>query len=231
MLRAFQPRMSKVSGQIRKGNCQVSSTAHPAFQTVNGEYMSKEMQAWSFAPATVRKACLPKKSAKIVIDSFFAVLTAMGRGEENIYRLFNGVHHLHRVYSELLPHQKVEIIEQLQNKQPEKKKTAFVGDGINDAPALARADIGVAMGGIGSDAAVEAADVVLMTGEPSKLAEAISIARKTRGIVVQNVVLALGIKAVILLLGAAGLASLWEAVFADVGVALLAVLNAMRAMR
>ncbi len=138
---------------------------------------------------------------------------------------------LDRVYSELLPHQKVEILERLQSEQKGKKKVAFVGDGINDAPALARADIGVAMGGIGSDAAVEAADVVLMTGEPSKLAEAISIARKTRGIVVQNVVLALGIKAIVLLLGAAGLASLWEAVFADVGVALLAVLNAMRAMR
>ena len=138
---------------------------------------------------------------------------------------------LDRVYSELLPHQKVEILERLQGEQKGKKKVAFVGDGINDAPALARADIGVAMGGIGSDAAVEAADVVLMTGEPSKLAEAISIARKTRGIVVQNVVLALGIKALVLFLGAAGLASLWEAVFADVGVALLAVLNAMRAMR
>ncbi|MDO9536193.1 MAG: heavy metal translocating P-type ATPase [Bacillota bacterium] len=136
------------------------------------------------------------------------------------------------VFSELLPHQKVEMIEKLQQEGGgAKKRIAFVGDGINDAPALARADIGVAMGGIGSDAAVEAADVVLMTAEPSKLAEAITIARKTRSIVIQNVVFALGIKALILLLGAAGMASMWEAVFADVGVTLLAVLNAMRAMR
>jgi Zn2+/Cd2+-exporting ATPase len=135
------------------------------------------------------------------------------------------------VFAELLPHQKVEMIEKLKEEGGEKKRIAFVGDGINDAPALARADMGVAMGGMGSDAAVEAADVVLMTSEPSKLAEAITIARKTRSIVMQNVGFALGIKALILLFGAAGMASMWEAVFADVGVTLLAVLNAMRAMR
>lgn len=95
MLRAFQPRMSKVSGQVREGNCEVSSTAHPAFQTVDSERMTKVMKAWSFAPAAVRNACLPKKSAEVVIDSFFAVLTAMGGWEENVFRLFNGVHHLH----------------------------------------------------------------------------------------------------------------------------------------
>ena len=138
---------------------------------------------------------------------------------------------LDRVYAELLPDQKMEIIERLEKQNNRSGKNVFVGDGINDAPSLARAEIGVAMGGVASDAAIEAADIVLMTGQPSKLAEAIAVARKTRSIVFQNIVLALGVKAVVLGLGLFGLASMWEAVFADVGVALLAVLNAMRAMR
>jgi len=135
------------------------------------------------------------------------------------------------IFAELLPHQKVEKIEELEKLSGAGKKVVFVGDGINDAPSLARAGIGVAMGGIASDAAIEAADVVLMTGQLSKLAEAIIVARKTRAIVIQNVILALGVKAVVLLLGVIGLASMWEAVFADVGVTLLAVLNAMRSMK
>jgi Cd2+/Zn2+-exporting ATPase len=138
---------------------------------------------------------------------------------------------LDTVYAELLPDQKLEIIEKLERENNTGKKHVFVGDGINDAPSLARAEIGVAMGGIASDAAIEAADIVLMTGQPSKLADAISIARKTRSIVIQNIVLALGVKAVIMSLGLLGLASMWAAVFADVGVALLAVLNALRAMK
>lgn len=135
------------------------------------------------------------------------------------------------IFAELLPQQKMKKIEELEQQSVAGKKVVFVGDGINDAPSLARAGIGVAMGGVASDAAIEAADVVLMTGQPSKLAEAIIVARKTRAIVMQNVVLALGVKGVVLLLGVIGLASMWEAVFADVGVALLAVLNAMRAMK
>lgn len=138
---------------------------------------------------------------------------------------------LDRVYAELLPHQKLEMIEKLERENNTGKKHVFVGDGINDAPSLARAEIGVAMGGIASDAAIEAADIVLMTGQPSKLADAIVVARKTKSIVIQNIVLALGVKAVIMSLGILGLASMWAAVFADVGVALLAVLNAMRAMK
>ena len=138
---------------------------------------------------------------------------------------------LDRVYAELLPDQKVEIIEELEKLDNRNGKNVFVGDGINDAPSLARAEIGVAVGGVASDAAIEAADIVLMTGQPSKLAEAIAVARKTRAIVVQNIVLALGVKAAVMGLGLFGLASMWEAVFADVGVALLAVLNAMRAMK
>lgn len=134
------------------------------------------------------------------------------------------------VHAGLLPHQKVEKLEALDAGKLPGKKLVFVGDGINDAPVLARADIGVAMGGLGSDAAIEAADVVLMTDEPSKLAEAIGIAGRTRRIVWQNIVFALGVKGVVLLLGAGGIATMWEAVFADVGVAVLAILNAMRVM-
>lgn len=135
------------------------------------------------------------------------------------------------VYAELLPDQKVEKLELLEKSKAFKGKLIFVGDGINDAPVLARADVGVAMGGLGSDAAIEAADVVLMNDEPTKLVTAIKIAKKTRRIVWQNIVFAMGIKAIVLLLGAGGIATIWEAVFADVGVALLAILNAMRVMK
>ncbi len=135
------------------------------------------------------------------------------------------------VYAELLPHQKVEKLEMLEKARGPKGKLLFVGDGINDAPVLARADVGVAMGGLGSDAAIEAADIVLMTDEPSKIANAIKIAKRTRRIVWQNIVMAMVVKALVLLLGAGGIATMWEAVFADVGVALLAIFNAMRVLR
>lgn len=138
---------------------------------------------------------------------------------------------LDEVYAELLPDQKVDKLELLYNEKSAKGKIIFVGDGINDAPVLARADIGIAMGGVGSDAAIEAADVVIMTDEPSKIASAIKIAKKTRTIVMQNIIFALAIKLIILVLVAFGLGTMWEAVFGDVGVALLAVLNAMRAMK
>ncbi|MGB4661406.1 MAG: heavy metal translocating P-type ATPase [Mobilitalea sp.] len=137
---------------------------------------------------------------------------------------------LDEVYSELLPVDKVEKIESLEIKKSHKGKILFVGDGINDAPVLARADIGIAMGGLGSDAAIEAADIVIMTDEPSKIASAIKIAKRTNSIVYQNIVFALGIKAIFLVLGALGIATMWEAVFADMGVAIIAILNAMRAM-
>ena len=134
-------------------------------------------------------------------------------------------------FAELLPDDKVEKVEELLGKQKKGDKLIFVGDGINDAPVLARSDIGVAMGGLGSDAAIEAADVVLMTDEPNKLVTAVNIAKRTRKIVWQNIGLALGIKGVVLIMGAFGMATMWEAVFADVGVALLAVLNSMRIIR
>jgi Cd2+/Zn2+-exporting ATPase len=132
--------------------------------------------------------------------------------------------------AELLPEGKVEAIEQIL-RESGKGKVAFVGDGINDAPVIARADVGMAMGGLGSDAAIETADVVIMTDAPSKIAEAIQIGRKTHRIVVQNIVLAMVVKGFFIILGTVGLASLWEAVFADVGVALLAVLNANRVVK
>ena len=138
---------------------------------------------------------------------------------------------LDKVYAELLPADKVDRVEALFSEKSPRGKLAFVGDGINDAPVLARADIGIAMGGLGSDAAIEAADVVIMTDEPSKLASAMLISRKTLGIVKQNIALALGVKAAVLILGAAGLASMWAAVFADVGVAVLAILNAIRVLQ
>jgi Cd2+/Zn2+-exporting ATPase len=138
---------------------------------------------------------------------------------------------LDAAHTELLPHQKVDCLAALEQDKSGSGKLVFVGDGINDAPALARSDLGIAMGGIGSDAAIEAADVVVMTDEPSKIAGAIRIARKTRTIVWQNIVFALTVKGVILVMGALGMATMWEAVFGDVGVALIATLNAMRVMR
>lgn len=140
---------------------------------------------------------------------------------------------LDRVYTQLLPADKVERVEELLHslrKTHAKGKLAFVGDGINDAPVLARADVGIAMGGLGSDAAIEAADIVLMTDEPSKIATAKKIAKKTLAIAYENIVFAIGIKLIVLVLGALGFASMWAAVFADVGVSVIAILNAIRAL-
>ena len=136
---------------------------------------------------------------------------------------------LDEVHTQLLPAGKVERVEALLTETSAKGALAFVGDGINDAPVLSRADIGIAMGGLGSDAAIEAADVVLMDDKPSKLAEAVDIARRTLGIVRQNIIFALGVKALVLILSAMGKATMWAAVFADVGVSVIAILNAMRA--
>ena len=136
-----------------------------------------------------------------------------------------------KVFAELLPNQKVEKLEEIYKTKSEKGKVVFVGDGINDAPVLARADIGIAMGGVGSDAAIEAADVVIMNDEPSKIVTAMKIAKKTKTIVWQNITLAFAVKLIVLILGLFGDATMWEAVFADVGVALLAVLNATRVLK
>jgi Cd2+/Zn2+-exporting ATPase len=147
---------------------------------------------------------------------------------------------INKVYSELLPHQKIEQLKKIKNNltgntsgniNRGKNNLVFVGDGINDAPSLAMSDIGVAMGALGSDAAIEASDIVLMTDEPFKLVEAVKIARETRAVVFQNILLALGTKLFVLILGAGGIATMWGAVIADVGVALIAVLNAARLIR
>ncbi len=151
--------------------------------------------------------------------------------EESIARSVAADLAIDEYHAGLLPADKVKILEQIDLRKPKSTHLAFVGDGINDAPVLARADVGIAMGGLGSDAAIEAADIVLMTDEPSKLTEAIGIARATRRIVVQNIVFALTIKVLFLILGAFGIAGMWEAVFGDVGVALIAVCNAMRILK
>jgi len=135
-----------------------------------------------------------------------------------------------KVYTELLPADKVDKIEKLFNEKSDKGKLAFVGDGINDAPVLARADVGIAMGGLGSDAAIEAADIVIMDDKPSKIATAIKIAKKTLGIAYQNIVFAIGVKVIVLILSGFGYATMWAAVFADVGVTVIAIFNSFRAL-
>ena len=135
-----------------------------------------------------------------------------------------------KVYSELLPADKVTQLELILKSSKENDKVAFVGDGINDAPVLSRADLGIAMGAMGSDAAIEAADVVLMDDDPMKIGKAIRISRKCLKIVWENIIMALGIKGVCLILGIFGIVNMWLAIFADVGVMILAVLNAIRAM-
>ena len=133
--------------------------------------------------------------------------------------------------SELLPDQKLENLEEILKERKGKEKVIFVGDGVNDSPCLARADIGIAMGGIGADAAIEAADVVIMTDELTKIAQAIKISKKTMKIVKQNIVFALVVKVLVLILGALGIANMWLAVFADVGVSMLAILNSMKTLK
>ena len=138
---------------------------------------------------------------------------------------------LDKAYSELLPKDKVDKLEMILKEQNEKEKVAFVGDGINDAPVLTRADIGIAMGALGSDAAIEAADVVIMDDDISKISTAINLSQRTIRIVKQNIYFAIGIKIFFLLLGALGVANMMEAVFADVGVSVIAILNSMRALK
>ena len=161
--------------------------------------------------------------------------TVMVTGDtDKVGRSFAAGLNLDDVYTERLPHEKVEMFEQIETEtkaSDSNAKVAFVGDGINDAPVLTRADIGIAVGGIGSDAAVEAADVVLMTGDPARLADAFEIAKMTQSIVYQNIIFALGAKFIFMALGLFGVASMWEAVFGDVGVTLIAILNSMRLLR
>lgn len=206
---------------IRYINCHsVGTIIHMA---INGQYAghivisdvvkphAKEAVA-ALKAAGVRKTVMLTGDAKKVADQVAGTLG------------------IDQVYSELLPADKVEKVEELLNTKPDRAKLAFVGDGINDAPVLRRADIGIAMGAMGSDAAIEAADVVLMDDDPLKISKAIKISRKCLGIVYQNIVFAIGVKLICLILGALGIANMWLAIFADVGVMILAVLNAIRAL-
>ena len=199
---------------------QVGTTVHVA---VDGVYMGHLVisdQVKEDAADAIRalRACGVRKTVMLTGD-------AQAVGEDVARRLG-----LDEVHAQLLPADKVDRVEDLLRQTSPRGALAFVGDGINDAPVLSRADIGIAMGALGSDAAIEAADVVLMDDKPSKIALAIRIARKTRSIVRQNIVFALGVKFLVLGLGAFGLANMWEAVFADVGVWVIAILNSMRAL-
>ncbi|MCM1227826.1 MAG: cadmium-translocating P-type ATPase [Clostridium sp.] len=196
------------------------TTVHIA---VGNEYaghivISDEVKSDSAEAIKLLKKCGVKKTVMLTGD-------AKEVGEDTAKKLG-----LDEAYTELLPDGKVEMVEKLLGEKSKKGSLVFVGDGINDAPVLSRADIGIAMGNIGSDAAIEAADIVLMDDKPSKISKAVEISRKTLGIVHQNIVFALGVKLIVLILGAFGFANMWAAVFADVGVSVIAILNAMRAL-
>ncbi len=199
----------------------VGTTVHVA---VDGEYaghlvISDELKETSIEAIKQLRENGIQKTVMLTGDS-------KAVGEDTAKRLG-----IDEAYCELLPADKVERVEALLAAKPEKTALAFVGDGINDAPVLSRADIGIAMGAMGSDAAIEAADIVLMDDDPAKIAKAIRISRKTVRIVYENIIFALGVKGLVLILGAFGLASMWAAVFADVGVSVIAILNAMRCLR
>ena len=171
-----------------------------------------------------------KESVKALKDSGIDKIVMLSGDGKSIADSVSESIGITETYAELLPQEKVAKVEELLNTLPAKTKLVFVGDGINDAPVLTRADIGIAMGGIGSDTAIEAADVVLLDDNPLKISKAISISKKCLNIVYQNIVFSIGIKVLCLLLGALGIASMWAAIFADVGVMIIAVLNAIRAM-
>ena len=231
---ATKPVFEELYGEVAAGNdklmerigvpaepCrQVGTVIHVA---VDGQYAGHILIADVVKP-TAKAAIQALKAAGVE-------KTVMLTGDrDQVAQQVAGALGVDQVYSQLLPADKVEKVEQLLEEKPPKKKLAFVGDGINDAPVLSRADIGIAMGAMGSDAAIEAADVVLMDDDPMQIPKAIKISRKCLGIVYQNIVFAIGVKGVCLVLGALGIANMWLAIFADVGVMILAVLNAIRAL-
>lgn len=193
------------------------------YLAVDGVYWGQIVIADEVKPDAADAICLLKKAGIQKTVMLTGDSRAVG---EAVARQLG----LDEVHAQLLPADKVEIVERLLTEKAPNKKLAFIGDGVNDAPVLSRADIGIAMGGLGSDAAIEAADIVLMDDAPSKINTAIRISKKTLRIVRQNIIIALGIKGLFLLLGAFGMANMWEAVFADVGVAVIAILNAARAL-
>ncbi|AEY64544.1 heavy metal translocating P-type ATPase [Clostridium sp. BNL1100] len=212
--------MEKIGAEYIK-NKTVGTVVHVTVHGVYAGYIviSDEIKEDSASAIAKLKACGIHKTVMLTGDAKDvgeAVAETLGLDE---------------VYTELLPVDKVEKVEKLLAEKSPKGNLAFAGDGINDAPVLSRADVGIAMGGLGSDAAIEAADVVIMNDEPSKIATAIAISKKTLRIVNQNIVFALGVKAIVLVMGAFGVSNLWEAVFADVGVSVIAILNSARALR
>jgi len=219
---------------ILAGNTRLMNTNHIAYDdntsagtvvhlAVDGEYAGYIRIEDEIKPDS-RQAILDLKAAGIK-------QTVMLTGDSDaVGKKVAAALNLDKAYTELLPADKVEQLEKLMHQKSQKGMLAFVGDGINDAPVLARADIGIAMGGLGSDAAIEAADVVIMTDEPSKIATVMKISKKTLRIVRQNIIFALGVKGIVLILGALGFATMWAAVFADVGVSVIAIINAMRAL-
>ena len=217
---AGNAKLMKLKGISYEENSSVGTVVHIA---IDGAYagnivISDEIKADSRQAILDLKAAGVKQTVMLTGDA-----DAVGR---KVAAQLN----LDKAYTELLPADKVTQLENLMRQKNEKAMLAFVGDGINDAPVLARADVGIAMGGLGSDAAIEAADVVIMTDEPSKIATTIKISRKTLRIVRQNIVFSLTVKGIVLVLGAFGLANMWGAVFADVGVSVIAILNAVRAL-
>ena len=199
----------------------IGTTVHVA---IDGEYaghlvISDEVKPDAYTAIEALRAQNVKKTVMLTGD-------ARTVGEKTAEELG-----IDQVFAQLLPTDKVEHVEALMREKSKNGKLVFVGDGINDAPVLSRADIGIAMGAMGSDAAIEAADIVLMDDKPSKIATAIRISQRTLRIVRQNIVFALVVKGIVLLLGALGISGMWEAVFADVGVSVIAILNAMRALK
>jgi Zn2+/Cd2+-exporting ATPase len=218
---AGNDRLLHLDGCIEHNTCNVKGTVvHVAVDNIYAGYILISDQIKADAAFTISQL---KKVRGIRV----AMLT--GDSEESARTIAEKLK-IEEYYYALLPHQKAEKLEQIKT-SGNNSKLVFVGDGINDAPVLAMSDIGVAMGGLGSDAAIEASDIVLMTDEPSKLIEALKVAKKTRNIVIQNIVFALGVKVIIMILGAGGLATMWEAVFADVGVTVIAVFNSIRVMK
>ena len=199
----------------------IGTTVHVA---IDGEYaghlvISDEVKPDAYTAIEALRAQNVKKTVMLTGDARIV-------GEKTAEELG-----IDQVFAQLLPTDKVEHVEALMREKSKNGKLVFVGDGINDAPVLSRADIGIAMGAMGSDAAIEAADIVLMDDKPSKIATAIRISQRTLRIVHQNIVFALVVKGIVLLLGALGISGMWEAVFADVGVSVIAILNAMRALK
>ncbi|HAQ39726.1 MAG TPA: cadmium-translocating P-type ATPase [Clostridiales bacterium] len=210
--------MNKINVTFMEPNDVIGTVVHVAIDNTYGGYIVIADEVKEDASRAIRelKAAHIRQTVMLTGDA------------KKIGEKVAGQLGLDKVYTELLPADKVQQVEELIKEKSVKGKLAFVGDGINDAPVLARADIGIAMGGLGSDAAIEAADIVIMTDEPSKLATAIRLSKKTLRIVKQNITLALVVKGVVLVMGAMGMASMWAAIFADVGVAILAILNAIR---